>query len=466
MSNFFHITDIEIENFKNIEHGKISFPDKKEGSDSKNVLALYGQNGSGKTSVIQAIELVRDIIQLQHIPSHFDSIITKNKEEILIKIFFLMESNFKIFSGNYEIKIRKMESNLRITSESLSYNRLIKKEIENGYHNEKANSYNHTLTCDLNNENEIFSLKSSNKKNELNVTIDDLLSNKSGLDLLVAKRKSFTEKQSLITNEHFINYLYNHEYAEIGIILESLTIKFLIKTVVFSNWMNERKNMSGAYGILPFISKDDKEDKVFFLSKKDLNLAKEIFNQINIVLPTMIPDLNVSLREIGNPLLKNGEEGISIQLIAKKNGLTIPFQHESEGTKKIISLLSLFIAIYNDPDIFVAIDELDAGISEFLLGDIIKTINEHGKGQLLFTSHNLRLLEVLDCENFAFSTTNEKNRFIILQGIKQTNNLRSVYLRAIKLGGQSEEIYEKTSAFKMRKAFEHAGRIRYGKKDE
>ncbi len=62
------------------------------------------------------------------------------------------------------------------------------------------------------------------------------------------------------------------------------------------------------------------------------------------------------------------------------------------GIKKIVSILQLLIVVYNNPSITVAIDELDSGIFESLLGELLNIISEKGKGQLIFTSHNLRPL--------------------------------------------------------------------------
>lgn len=83
-----------------------------------------------------------------------------------------------------------------------------------------------------------------------------------------------------------------------------------------------------------------------------------------------------------------------------------------EGIKKIISILQLFIEIYNFPSITVAIDEIDSGIFEYLLGELMRIISEKGKGQLIFTSHNLRPLETIDRGFIAFTTTNPENRYI------------------------------------------------------
>ena len=47
------LKSIKLENFKNIQNSKIEFK-------SNNLSAIYGPNGSGKTAVIEAIEVVRE----------------------------------------------------------------------------------------------------------------------------------------------------------------------------------------------------------------------------------------------------------------------------------------------------------------------------------------------------------------------------------------------------------------------
>ncbi|WP_290768332.1 GxxExxY protein [Halanaerobium sp.] len=94
--------------------------------------------------------------------------------------------------------------------------------------------------------------------------------------------------------------------------------------------------------------------------------------------------------------------------------------------------------MYNKPGICLAVDELDAGIFEYLLGEILEIIQDRAKGQLVFTSHNLRPLEKLNKESLIFTTTNPQNRYIRFTNVKETNNLRSFYYRAINLGGQAD----------------------------
>jgi AAA15 family ATPase/GTPase len=115
--------------------------------------------------------------------------------------------------------------------------------------------------------------------------------------------------------------------------------------------------------------------------------------------------------------------------------------------------------MFNNPTVCMVIDELDAGIFEYLLGEILQIISENGKGQLIFTSHNLRPLEMLDTSSIIFTTTNPKNRYMRFTNVKSNNNLRNLYYRSINLGGQKEEIYKETNSFDISRAFRLAGRV-------
>ena len=135
----------------------------------------------------------------------------------------------------------------------------------------------------------------------------------------------------------------------------------------------------------------------------------------------------------------------------------IPIRMESGGIIKIISILNALIQAFGNPSICLAIDELDAGIFEYMLGELLDIFQNSAKGQLIFTSHNLRALEMLDKESIMFSTTNPENRYIHMKNVKGSNNLRSMYIRSITLGGQDEIIYEGTDSLEIARAFRKAG---------
>ena len=137
--------------------------------------------------------------------------------------------------------------------------------------------------------------------------------------------------------------------------------------------------------------------------------------------------------------------------------LYVSLRYESEGIKRIISILGVLIAGYNQPSVCLAIDELDSGIFEYLLGEILEVLSSEIKGQLIFTSHNLRILEKIDKKNIVFSTTNPENRYIRFKYIKPNNNLRDMYLRELIIEEQAEQLYKETKQSDIKRAFYRAG---------
>ena len=60
------LEEITIKNLKNVEYGHIKLNlDKK--CSSSNLLGLYGQNGSGKTVLINAIDILKQLLMGQRL---------------------------------------------------------------------------------------------------------------------------------------------------------------------------------------------------------------------------------------------------------------------------------------------------------------------------------------------------------------------------------------------------------------
>ena len=92
-----------------------------------------------------------------------------------------------------------------------------------------------------------------------------------------------------------------------------------------------------------------------------------------------------------------------------------------------------------------------------MLGELLEVVSQRGRGQLIFTAHNLRALECLPSGCLVFTTVNPQNRYIRFRGSGVSNNLRNQYLRAINLGGQKEPVYQPTNSADIDAAFFGAG---------
>jgi len=92
-----------------------------------------------------------------------------------------------------------------------------------------------------------------------------------------------------------------------------------------------------------------------------------------------------------------------------------------------------------------------------LLGELLSIFQARGKGQLFFTSHNLYPLEKLDKRSVVFTTTNPNNRYVRMMEVKQTNNMRSCYLREVALGREvGEALYQETNSIEIAHAMRKA----------
>ena len=115
------IRSLEIKNFKNVNKGKIIFVKNEEKEPHENIIGLYGQNGSGKTTFVNALDLLKtyitnDLVMLVHRKSEFNDYfsVDSNKAEIIAEFDILLKNlickiSYKIsfmqdsFSKNYYV---------------------------------------------------------------------------------------------------------------------------------------------------------------------------------------------------------------------------------------------------------------------------------------------------------------------------------------------------------------------------
>ena len=159
----------------------------------------------------------------------------------------------------------------------------------------------------------------------------------------------------------------------------------------------------------------------FQATKEEEENIRDTISNINSVLGTLISNMSIGIRE---------EEDGMIELTSNKNNSPIPLRSESEGIIKLISLISVLIFVYNERSSALVIDELDASIYEYLLGELLDVFRTGAEGQLIFTSHNLRILEMIDKRSLIISSRNPDEKYIrIPMSVPDTTNLRLLLIR-------------------------------------
>lgn len=477
------ISSLTLQNFRNIEYGEIKFPNGKMNdfyNGASSVLGLYGQNGSGKTSVILAINVLRCALLGRAIPH--EGLIKKDCETAkLIFGLSLYDNENNLYNATYSFELFDIapkddetdyepdaqsgiaKPTIGIQNETIEYDGIssIGKKI-------RHKILLSTLDEFCSNGTKAFGTKS----NTLQDAEYDVLTHNDGetiATLSTRKRDALKEGKSFLFYDdvHDIlskNMKNEHDYN----VYESLLLFGMF--IVTSGMMETGFVNLG--DVLPLTIFDYSDSSNPFLFRKIIPLNHEFrieeavaerfkqqFHKINCVISRLIPGIDVYLDDKGSvPSEKNPQKTLRrFEFFSKRNGVEMPLRYESSGIRRLISFMSVLITAYNFPSITFAIDEFDSGIFEDLLGNLVRIFAESGRGQLIFTSHNLRPLEVLIDDNIIFTTVNCKNKFLRLSK-RGNSNLRDMFLRTIKLGGTTEKLYNSPDEYEMELALALAAR--------
>lgn len=451
-------SSMTLKNIKNVKNGTIFMPMSKEKSlnvGGSEVLGIYGQNGSGKTAIVDALYFLQQIMLGKNIDQNIIDYISTDNDVAYINTEFKIFAKENIYEVGYNISLKNNDGRVEIEREFLNCainhkGKRNKKSIFMDY----VRSNHDTIFKPQKRLDELIG-KNKNKKTDLIVAKKIAEKNNCSYIFGESSREIFFQKveDSFKDYTFIIKSLYNFALKDLFVISNShsglITANFLLPMA-----FRVENKAHGAKGdfVIPL-----KEPVILDSIRK--NLLKTIVEQINTVLYTIIPGMKIEIKDYGKQALDSGEEGWKLELMSIRDGKKpIPIRMESEGIIKIISILNVLIQAFGNPSICLVIDELDAGIFEYMLGELLDIFEKNAKGQLIFTSHNLRALEMLNKKSIMFSTVNPENRYIYMKNIKENNNLRSSYIRSITLGGQDEAIYEETDSLKIARAFRKAGR--------
>lgn len=447
---------IEINNIKNVRHGEIEIPQNKRGS----ILGIYGANGSGKTVVVDCMVLLKCLLSGRQIPSNFYYYINELSDTANVRYRFEINVEDKCYLTEYEIELKKNGNrDFCISKEKFS-----RREMSEGKRITPIFDYQKDGK-------ELF------RPLKLYERFSKDIQNVIALGVAEQGTQNYNEEKGVPEVSSFLFSRKAQEVfkkAEGEILLLSLLSQCLQKYGIYDLAVVEKAQ----YGYLSLNLKNmpvnidwpdtiPKKGEGIFLRFTDINIVpKEVFpyvantiRQINIVMKSLIPEINIEIYNAFDKLMEDGKNGVQFEIIAMRGESRIPLLYESAGIKKLISICSNLVACYNRKSYCLVVDELDSGIYEYLLGECLEVMQDKAKGQLIFTSHNLRPLEILENDSLLYTTVNPKNCYIKSTYIKNTQNTRLSYLRTIKLGGQKEKLYNETNIYEMELAMRRAGRI-------
>ena len=472
------LASVTVDNLKNVVHGELVL-NGSEDCMHASILGLFGQNGSGKTALIRALAVLKSLLtQMPLEPRLAESIQVDAESARLLFEFHLFEKNRGHVAADvwYEVILEKQgsgQSGELLSSPSMSdpSQKAVIRSERMWVSGVAAAGNRKTLWLDTDSTDLPFHPQvkyrqlvgtAAAEKNAL--TVAKTLSKERGRSFIFSGelsnallKKAPSENDAGRALVGVLQRLRKFGFSELFVIAaeESALVNLnALPLQMKAEAVNGHPGLAGGV-LLPL-------NGIGVLPSALVPTVKASLAELNVVLEQLVPGLTIEMAEISREFGASGEEITKVQLMSHKNSRAIPLQYESDGIKKIIAILHLIICVYNERSVTVAIDELDSGVFEYLLGELLKILSQGGRGQLIFTSHNLRALETLDKRFVAFTTVNPQNRYVRIKNIKGTNNLRDVYYRNLILGAaDSNRLYNPTNngriALSMREAGQRHG---------
>lgn len=430
------ISAIELWHFKSVGHGRACFSSEGAETDAdakNNILAVYGQNGSGKTALIQAVALLPLLLGGKDIPAAFaDCIDVAADHADLIYTFTLQSSHipnafppFGFLPGDevtlyYTVRLARSGAagdgrlGVRVFGEVL--------QAKGSFH---GNSFNMRTLLDATDPELCPQDGVQDRSSSLLFSYETIHRVK---DYPLCY---YTEQ---LLRYYCLHYLIVVDTAADGIVRQNLALPVYSDSRVLTIPMND----------------------VFAADPPTMRRVETYLAGVSRVMEAVVPGLQVQLRDHGPVTGKRGGAKRGLSLVSVRGERELPLRCESDGVRHILSVLWSLIWAYNDPRVTLAVDELDAGVYEFLLGELLQVFQDGGRGQLLFTAHNLRPLEVLNSESILFTTTDPENRYRKLTGLGEGENLRRAYYREILLHEHFDDLYAPTKRHRIAMAMARA----------
>ena len=416
-------TYIKLKNFMSFKD--VTFDLKKGNKEPKNFIAVYGENGSGKSNFVSSINLLRRSID------SFEEFVNKQKitelaqEKDLIK--GLVETIFgsnnilnllnscRMAECNKETKIEygfqigRYEGYYIISfTEKFVYEKLY-------YFTGKQRGALFEIKSDDGKISSVFSgklFKNKKAESEIKEEIEKYWGKHTFLSILNKERH---EKNEQYIKDNYLLYVF-----DILDMLQEITVHYK-KTSYSGSEVRAGKPANILHRL------DAGKIQAQYISVLDCSerILRDFFTQAYADIKDVYYD-------------RIYEEEISYKLYVKKmiggKIRTIGFQNESAGTQHILEIIHALLGAFCG--VTVVYDEIDDGIHDLLLKNILESMIDDITGQLIITTHNTYMLESIDIKSAYVITVDYQgnkevrclDRYPRIQG---TNNPRNMYLKGL-----------------------------------
>ena len=412
-------TYVKAKNFKSLKD--IEFNLNRTKTKTNQFISIYGENGSGKTNIVELFKLLQQStmsratdIAMNKMPKEFWKIQEEMSDQLPTEIrqIFQLSLNLKEYRMIDEEEATEIEYGFKINNKEGFYYIKFDDEIieEKLYYTAgKQRAY-------------LFEIKKEDNKIIKNLNKNIFINEKYNEELIDGIDKYWGKYTflSLLSFETIDNNISKN-----------------IIEVINEIWLMTVHVDKGALRIMPdgFVRVRKLNNIQKGIVKKDkLSEIKKYENVLNIFFTQAYADIKEVKYEINEK-----EDRIHYELYFNKmiggQIKSIPSRLESDGTRRILNQFDTIIGSLLGET--VILDEIDNGIHDVLMKNIIMSIKDEITGQLIITTHNTLLLEILPKENIYILSTdyngNKTINSIKEYGIKiqRNNNARDLYFKGL-----------------------------------
>lgn len=387
----FFLTKLVVAGIKNIEN-PIEFEFYKKtinndfNPDKYRIKAIYGENGSGKTAVITAVRLLKNIIEDK------DYLRDSNTQKVLVDLV-----NKKARRGQIAVEFisdlpeeqaqrlcHRYSIGFEIRDDSRFYLSYEKLECKKGTY-----SKNSFVT-----EYEVVDgrLKSYEGGGEKYDYFRDLT-----LNLL--------DQQSFVATIGSIDNI-EQKYFDFNSVQPVLCLTlFSIMTSVWIDTSDNHSSYPVKKELEALLRKDQNSEdikkwiyateKLMVHKDEDMLVTKNNFKYFAVEIESLCEFIRIFKPELKKIEIEKKDYGDSYKcnLIMVYDGYSLDKEFESRGIKKLMEIYDVLNLASVGGIAFI--DELDSNINDIYLDKLIEYLQLFGKGQLCFTAHNLSPMSVL-----------------------------------------------------------------------
>ena len=416
-------TYVKLNNYRSLNN--VTFDLKETREKTKKLIAIYGENGCGKSNLIRSFYFLE---QLMH---SFD--LEKNEVEMT-----------KLFEGRNENDIplyihdlikKNTLSHLFENSRTIDCNENTRLEFGFAINNHEGNyivEFNDKIVYER-----LYYF--TGKQNGTIIEISDK-------DVKNPKLSNLIFKTSKIRNElkeNIQKFWGKHSFLAITFDLaKKMNSEYINENISerffdFHNMIKETSiTLKAADGGM-IVTSSKKISFISDLEKGDISIDNEwVLSNTERIINDFFTQTYADIRKVCFETEKT-ETRLKYHLVFYKNInkqiRKIPVEQESSGTRQILNILrNLFGAFCGCT---VIIDEVDNGVHDLLLKVVIDSMKDYITGQLIFTTHNTSLLESLNPKMvYIINSKIDGEKEIICLGdfrIQDHNSPRIRYMRGL-----------------------------------